>query len=1143
MAEQLSFRERFRFETGALPNGEALHVLRFSGEEGFNRLFAFDLSLCTQKADVSEDELLASPATLVILRSDGSKALFSGYPTSVTLASSYNGWRFWRLRLQPAIWKLTQQVESRIFLDRTVQELAKDALAACAVPVESDFRLYGSYEKQDFSMQHGESLYNFLAWKLERDGIYYFFDETDAGGRIVFADAKESHADIPGGAELRYSPTSGLEAVHKEEIVTSFAMTAQPLPKRVVLRDYDWENPMRPLAAIADVSDKGLGDAYFYGEGFSTQAEGKRLADIRAQALRCHAKIFRGESAVPSMRPGFVFTLSNHFNEPWNRGYLVTDVRHEGSQEAWLSQAVGVPIENPDDRLYYRNSFACIPDSVQFRPERRTERARVSGMITAFIDGSSDSAVAEVNEKGCYKVVFPEDLSDRANGKSSCWIRRMQPHVGLGHGTTFPLTPGVEVLVAFIDGNPDRPVIAGAVANPVSGFAENQASAQSTAIRTAGGCGLVFSDKETKQGLQLGTGGRSGLFMNSGSLDATIAYTDFAGALASSAETTFAGIAKHAVSGFSSKLEANHKGFTLWTGILQAMKALAGVTAVCDEAFLHAAMGKEKDADRKKSQTWASVAAGLTDLLKAFPATFEAVAGTGAIGAKDPFYGAAVTSAQGKSTVALNTPMDAVHMKVYLAFAVLSFLVGCGTEGSKAVAAWLSSEKSIQESKKKALVVMLTGDYAEELRKEHPDWPPEKVLEEAKIQAQLSVDAKGGALLSENAEEVDKMLEEAGITFNVAERAKWHKMGRSIGQSLATTLIPELVATIAVWKKSGKVTGGTQLGGLLLCAQDSNAVLAARKDTRISSDKNLFLAAGSGQSIFARYKQESDLADKLTNDLSLGDNDSTIAMRADAIKAAALKDIESVAAGRIKAEAADSITFTTKYDNAAIARIAKGCAEEAEAAAAAAPLHVQDLGTDAGAIAARLATDAGQLHGMEAMFAAPPADHATFKLGKDGTKQQVKINCQSPGCAIGIAGTATDAAGELSMKMENAGGSVSSLGLKDDKAEIKASKGGGESSLSLAGKKADLASMNARFSLDGNGNSAALKAGENDMKAEAGGFSFKTNADFAVKATQNVKLDGTKVDLLGGNVSFTKAAIDAKASGTLKLDASIIKIG
>ena len=223
-----------------------------------------------------------------------------------------------------------------------------------------------------------------------------------------------------------------------------------------------------------------------------------------------------------------------------------------------------------------------------FRPERRAVRAKASGMLTAFIDSSSDSAVPEINEKGCYKVVFPHDLSSRPNGKSSCWLRRMQPHVGLGHGTAFPLTPGVEVLVAFIDGNPDRPVIAGAVANAVSGAVENQASAQSTSIRTAGGSGLVFNDKEAQQGLHLGTGGRSGLFMSSGSLDATCAYTDFGNSLSSGAQTSFSGLAQHSISGFSSKLEANHKGFGLWTGIYEALKDLSKVTALFDEAFWHA---------------------------------------------------------------------------------------------------------------------------------------------------------------------------------------------------------------------------------------------------------------------------------------------------------------------------------------------------------------------------------------------------------------------------------------------------------------------------------------------------------------------------------------------------------------------------
>ncbi|MBR4746821.1 MAG: phage late control D family protein, partial [Desulfovibrio sp.] len=298
-------RERFRFQSAALaPDAEPLHVLRFSGEEGFSQLFSFDVRLATRQTELDVDAVLANPAALSILRPGKGPARFTGYPTSLSLISSYNGWQFWTLRLQPALWKLTQQVENRLFVDSTVEEIAREVLdQAASLQVNYDFRLSGAYGKQEFAMLHNESLYGFLAWKLERDGIYWFFEETDRGERVVFADAKEAHADLPGGSGLRYQPSSGLEGAHLEEEVFSFGMTASPLPRRVIERDYDWENPMQPVVAAAEVSDKGLGDVYYYGDGFTTQEEGQRLAEIRARALRCRARVYRGESAVPAMRP------------------------------------------------------------------------------------------------------------------------------------------------------------------------------------------------------------------------------------------------------------------------------------------------------------------------------------------------------------------------------------------------------------------------------------------------------------------------------------------------------------------------------------------------------------------------------------------------------------------------------------------------------------------------------------------------------------------------------------------------------------------------------------------------------------------------------------------------------------------------
>ena len=1114
-------------------------MLRFSGEEGFSRIFSFDVSFCTKRKDIDEEAVLASPAALAIMRPDGSMVRFSGWPTSLTLSSSYGEWQFWSLRLQPALWKLTQQGENRIFLDCTVEDMAKEILGDAAVlPVDCDFRLTDSYRKQEFSMQHNESLYDFLAWKLEREGIYYFFDETESGGRAVFADGREAHADLPGGASLRYSPTSGLEASHVEEVISSFSMTASPMPKRVVVRDYSWEDPMRPLVASADVSDSGIGDVYFYGDGFTTKEEGQRFAEIRAQGLRCRSRIFRGESAVPTMRPGFVFKLENYFDERRNASYLVTDVRHEGSQEAWLSQAVGVVLQNPEDQVYYRNSFACISADEVFRPERKAVRTKVAGMITAFIDGSSDSAVAEVNEKGCYKVVFPQDISNRPNGKSSCWIRRMQSHVGMAHGMTFPLTPGVEVLIAFIDGNPDRPVIAGAVANAVSGATENRSTVQNMGFRTPGGSGIVFNDKEAKQGLHLGTGGRSDLFMNSGSLDASIAYTDFGSSFLSGAGTSFAGLAKHSISGFSSKLEASHKGLTFWTGLLEALKLLSACTEASSEAFWHSLYGGD-DSTWSKAQTWQSVAEGLTAVLKGIPAAYEAAVNAGALAAVDPFYGAAITAGTDSSAVKLTAPMDKVQIAGYLTFAALALLIGTGSEGLKSVASWLSSEKEIQEQEKKALKIYLQEQYEEELRKEHPEWSEDQIENEAKTKASIEVEQSDSTLIDKYRAQIDDMIEESGSDFARYEQARWHKMGRSIAHSAVENLIPEMISFIAVCMKSGKFTSSKNIGGLLLCGRDSNAVLVARKNVNVGADRNMLLCAGPGQSLCDRFTKENDLASNLASDFSLADGDRSIVMPADALTAAAMKDIKLLAKGKMTAGGIGGAVLTTRPDNGILGNVAKGRLRDAGNAALAAGVHAAEYGTDAAVIANEMAQASADMTAATAALAVPPPDYAELTL--DGHK--AKLDCEGTGPAVDIGGTALGSDGRIDLKMNNAGGSVASLSLKDGLAELKQSKGQANAGLSLEGSAAKLNGKDVKLGLDGDADSASIETGKGALKLESAGVALKSDASVKISGKQGIDLDGSQVSFFGGTVKATKDSLSATLTGSVKIDGGIIRIG
>lgn len=311
--------------------------------------------------------------------------------------------------------------------------------------------------------------------------------------------------------------------------------------------------PNTPVEGVAQVSENGVGNLYFYGDGFTTEAEGERLATIRAEGLRCRGKQFFGESSVPTFRPGYLFTLERHYDPSFNREYLITEITHEGSQEGFLSMVLGVTLEHPSDQLYYRNSFVCIPSDVQFRPERVTPRTRISGVVNAFVDSSTTSGKPEMDDYGRYRLVFPQDISGNRNGKASCWVRRAQPYTGPGYGSSFPLAPGVEVLVVFMDGDPDRPFITGTVGNAETRSVDNSATGEFSGIFTGGGGSLVFNDRDNKQGMSLHAG-RSGLFMGSGSLDTLIKNCDSAVSVSNLMSTEFAGMSKSSIAGFSAML-------------------------------------------------------------------------------------------------------------------------------------------------------------------------------------------------------------------------------------------------------------------------------------------------------------------------------------------------------------------------------------------------------------------------------------------------------------------------------------------------------------------------------------------------------------------------------------------------------------
>jgi len=492
MADQVT--RRFSFFSGALP-AETFTVVRFRGEEGLSRCYRFELELVAEDASIDLAAVLAAPAALTVRRPDGD-VLFQGILAEFEQLHQFENYVFYRAVIVPRLWWLGLTHHNQVFLNQTVPQILESCLKDGGL-TEQDFelRLQKEYPVWEYVCQYGESHLAFVSRWMEREGIYYYFEQSSGGEKVILTDTRVVHGAMPDGETLHYSSPSGLQHFHREEVLWDLHCRQRQVPKTLKLRDYNYETPSLELAGDASVSPGGWGEVYLYGEHFRNPAEGARLAAVRAEELLCRERVFAGSSTVPYLRPGYTFHVPDHYRADFNGTYLTTVLNHEGSQAAYLLAGLGGELTAGEREPYYRNTFEAVPAGVQYRPERVTAKARLYGALNAQVDGAGSGQYAELDGQGRYKVVLPFDVSGRKDGKASAWVRMMQPYAGAGHGMHFPLHKGTEVLLTFIDGDPDRPVIAGAVPNAETPSVVKDANQTMATIQTGGSNKIAIEDK------------------------------------------------------------------------------------------------------------------------------------------------------------------------------------------------------------------------------------------------------------------------------------------------------------------------------------------------------------------------------------------------------------------------------------------------------------------------------------------------------------------------------------------------------------------------------------------------------------------------------------------------------------------------
>lgn len=495
---------KFSFTSKALPE-DTFDLVSFNGSEGLSRLYRFDVTLLADSDELDLASVIQSRATLKILREDGD-ITFHGILSTFEQMETVQERTHYRAVLSPLFWRETLTYHNQIFLDKTVPEIIEAAMKDGGLTsLDYEFRLTGQYLPHEYVCQYNETHHSFISRLMEREGIYYYFEQGESAEKVIITDTGLLHSVMAEGEKMYYSPPSGLDESSREEVIKSLVCCQKMLPARVLLKDYNYRKPSLELTAEYKVSDRGLGDVYLYGEHFPTPEEGQRLARIRAEALICRAQTFQGESLIPYLRPGYIFMLAGHNRKDFNRSYLTTDITHHGEQTFLFTAGLDATPSAREASPYYRNSFTAISSESQFRPERTTEKPRFSGTMHAHIDAAGSGKYAEIDEHGRYKVRLPFDLNSPSGGKASSWIRMAQPYAGDTHGMHFPLHKGTEVLLTFIDGDPDRPIIAAAVPNPLTPSPVTSANATQSKIKSAGGNEMHMEDQEGTKRILLNT--------------------------------------------------------------------------------------------------------------------------------------------------------------------------------------------------------------------------------------------------------------------------------------------------------------------------------------------------------------------------------------------------------------------------------------------------------------------------------------------------------------------------------------------------------------------------------------------------------------------------------------------------------------
>lgn len=442
------------------PLGEDVLLLhKFKATEELGRLYNFELDLRSAQEDIDIESILGHNVTVRLNVSGNNERYFNGYITSFSQGENSEGFATYKAVVSPWIWFLQQTKDCQIFQDMSAVDIIEKILADNDY-TDYELRLDSSYRRRENTVQYRETSFNFISRLMEEEGIYYFFEHSNDRHKLILCDSSSAHQLIPTYDGIAYYPPDDT-TVRNEEIINRWKQEYTVVSGAVAIDDYDFENPK---ATISNQYSKpkphtnAEAEVFDYPGNYVTVEEGEHYARVRQEEIQSDYSIIKGKSTAREFTVGALMKMEKHPREDQNIEYLITKVVHKADQDAFGSTQKG------GSGFIYKNKFQVVSSITPFRSKRKHTPPLIEGSQNAVVVGPKGEEI-HCDKYGRIKVQFPWDRYGKGDENSSCWIRVSQNWAGRKWGAIHIPRIGQEVIVDFLEGNPDRPLVTGKVYN------------------------------------------------------------------------------------------------------------------------------------------------------------------------------------------------------------------------------------------------------------------------------------------------------------------------------------------------------------------------------------------------------------------------------------------------------------------------------------------------------------------------------------------------------------------------------------------------------------------------------------------------------------------------------------------------------